>query len=147
MEIRRTQDYQALLEQLSDTYSQGQVQAFQAVNTQLIETYWQLGRHIVEFEQAGKTRADYGKVLLKHLTDDLGLRHRRGFSRSNLTRFRQFYLAYPKNATLSHLFSWSHVVELLKIGDPLKRSFYQQQCQQERWFVREANALGTQRIL
>ena len=129
--------YQTLLKQISDTYSQGRAKAFQAVNTQLVETYWLLGRHIVEFEQGGKERAEYGQNLIKQLAADLALRHGRGFSRSNLIRFRQFYLTYPKGATLSHLFSWSHIIELLKIDDPLERSFYEQQCQKERWSVRE----------
>ena len=107
------------------------------MNTQLLETYWQVGRHIVEFEQQGKSRAEYGKALLKQLARDLTLRHGRGFSRSNLIRIRQFYLAYPKGATVSHLLTWSHMVELLKIDDPMERGFYERQIEQERWSVRE----------
>lgn len=137
MELTATDGYQNLLEQISATYTQGRIGAMQAVNVQLIETYWQVGRHIVEFEQGGKIRADYGKALITSLAKDLGLRHGKGFSRSNLIRVRQFYLAYPKSATLSHQLSWSHTVELLKIDDPLERSFYEQQCVRERWSVRE----------
>lgn len=133
--------YRALLQQISDTYTQGRVRAVQAVNAQLADTYWQVGRHIVEFEQAGQVRAEYGKALIDHLAADLGLRHGKGFSRSNLIRFRQFYLAYPglaaKGATLSHQLTGSHIVELLKIDDPLERGFYEQQALRERWSVRE----------
>jgi len=129
--------YPHLLEQISATYTQGRMDAMQAVNTQLIETYWQIGRLIVEFEQSGKSRADYGKALIDNLAADLNLRLGKGFSRSNLIRIRQFYLAYPISATLSHLLSWSHVIELLKIDDSLERSFYEQQCGRERWSVRE----------
>lgn len=129
--------YVHLLEQISSACIQGQSRAAQAVNTVLIETYWQVGRHIVEFEQGGQERAGYGKALLEQLARDLTLRHGKGFSRSNLIRIRQFYLAYPKGATLSHQFSWSHIVELLKIDDPLERSFYEQQAQRETWSVRE----------
>ena len=107
-------EYQNLLSRISDTYTVGQGRAMQAVNRELIETYWRIGRHIVEFEQQGKVRADYGKALLRYLARDLTLRHGKGFSRSNLIRIRQFYLTYPKGATLSHLLSWSHLVELLK---------------------------------
>jgi len=71
------------------------------------------------------------------LSKDLNLRHGKGFSRSNLIRCRQFYLTYPKSATLSQQLSWSHVVELLKIEDPLERNFYEQQTLLERWSVRE----------
>ncbi|MEQ1525564.1 MAG: PDDEXK nuclease domain-containing protein [Gallionella sp.] len=137
MELTTTDGYQHLLEQISSTYTQGRIGAMQTVNAQLIETYWQVGRHIVEFEQGGKLRADYGKSLINNLATDLNVRHSKGFSRSNLIRIRQFYMAYPKGATPSHLLSWSHIIELLKIDDPLERGFYEQQCGLERWSVRE----------
>ncbi len=137
MELIATPDYQDLLKQISDTYTQGRIQALQAVNVHITETYWQVGRHIVEFEQHGKIRADYGKALISGLAKDLNLRHGKGFSRSNLIRIRQFYLTYPKGATLSHFLSWSHYVELLKLDDDLERSFYEQQAINDRWSVRE----------
>ncbi len=137
MDLTQTDGYQHLLAQISDTYTQGQVRAVQAVNAQLIETYWQVGRHIVEFEQAGNVRAEYGKALINTLAADLGLRHGKGFSRSNLIRCRQFYLVYPKSATLSHQLTWSHIVELLKLDDALERGFYEKQAIAERWSVRE----------
>jgi predicted nuclease of restriction endonuclease-like (RecB) superfamily len=129
--------YQSLLGKISQVYATGQARATQAVNAHIIETYWQIGRDIVEFEQGGKVRADYGTGLLASLSRDLTLRHGKGFSRSNVVRIRQFYLAHPKGATLSHLLSWSHIVELLKIEDPLERSFYEQQTVREKWAVRE----------
>jgi predicted nuclease of restriction endonuclease-like (RecB) superfamily len=139
-ELSTRAEYQQLLGQIAHDYQQGQVRAVQAVNTQLIETYWQVGQRIVEFEQNGKERAAYGAALINQLASDLTLRFGKGFSRSNLIRIRQFYLAYPdfqKGATASHLLTWSHIVELLKIDDPLERSFYEQQSIKERWTVRE----------
>ena len=130
-------DYEHLLIKISETYSSGQVKATHAVNTQLLETYWQIGQHIVEFEQGGSARAEYGKALISNLAKDLSLIHGKGFSASNVKRFRQFYLAYPIGATMSHQLSWSHVVEFLKIDDPLERSFYEKQTQMENWNVRE----------
>ncbi len=132
-----TTNYQHLLETISSTYTQGQSRALQAVNNALTETYWQLGRHIVEFEQSGNLRAEYGKALLKQLSQDLKLRHGKGFSRSNLVRFRQLYISYPISAKPSHLLSWSHHVELLKIDDELERSFYEQQSIREKWSIPE----------
>ena len=114
-------DYQNLLDRIAQTYREGQQKAFQAVNAQLTETYWKIGHDMVEYEQSGKVRAGYGAILLDSLSRDLSLRHGKGFSRSNLIRFRQFYLAFPKGATLSHELSWSHIVELLKIDPPLER--------------------------
>jgi predicted nuclease of restriction endonuclease-like (RecB) superfamily len=133
----QAQEYQNLLGKISETYTFGQVKAVQAINVQLLETYWQIGQHIVEFEQGGKMRADYGKALITNLAKDLSLLHCKGFSVSNVKRFRQFYLAYPIGATASHQLSWSHIVELLKIDDALERSFYEKQTQIEKWNVRE----------
>lgn len=132
-----TDDYQQLLKQISDTYTQGRIRAVQAVNVQITETYWQLGRHIVEFEQGGKIRADYGKALIGSLAKDLSLQHGKGFSRSNLVYMRLLYLRYPISQKPSHQLSWSHYVELLKLDDELERSFYEQQAIAEHWSVPE----------
>jgi predicted nuclease of restriction endonuclease-like (RecB) superfamily len=137
MELSTADRYQSLLLKISDAYIQGQVRAHQAVNVELLETYWQIGQSIVEFEQGGEVRAEYGKGLIVSLSRDLTLRHGRGLSCSNLIRMRQFYLAYPKGATVSQFLSWSHWVELLKIDDELERSFYAQQAIREKWSVRE----------
>lgn len=125
-----TPGYQNLLAQISDTYTQGRTRAMQAVNAQITATYWQVGRHIVEFEQGGNSKAEYGKALISNLARDLGLRHGRRFSRANVIYMRLFYQCFPdaqKSQTLSDQLSWSHIVELLKIEDPLERGFYEQQ--------------------
>ena len=136
MELSTTDGYQHLLRQISETYTLGRVQAVQAVNTRIIETYWQVGRHIVEFEQAGQVRPEYGKALLQNLATDLGLRHGKGFSRSNLVYMRLLYLRYPVNSPISqkpsHQLSWSHYVELLELDDELERGFYERQAIAER---------------
>lgn len=137
MELTATDDYRDLLEQISGTYAQGRMSAVQAVNGQLIETYWQVGRHIVEFEQTGHLRAEYGKALINTLAADLGLRHGKGFSRGNLVYMRLLYLRYPISQKPSHQLSWSHYVELLKIDDELERGFYEKQAITERWSVPE----------
>ncbi|MEI7774209.1 MAG: DUF1016 N-terminal domain-containing protein, partial [Verrucomicrobiota bacterium] len=126
-EITPEPAYTDLLGRISEAYVAGQVRATQAVNVHLTETYWQIGHDIVEFEQGGKARAEYGKNLIKNLSRNLTVRHGKGFSRSNVIRIRQFYVTYPKGAKPSHLLSWSHFVELLKLDDPLERSFYEQQ--------------------
>lgn len=137
MELSTADGYQGLLVKISDVYALGQVRAHQAVNVELLETYWQIGQSIVEFEQGGEAKAEYGKALLSNLSRDLTLRHGKGFSRSNLTYMRLFYLRYPIGEKPSHLLSWSHYVELLKIDDPVERGFYEQQAMLERWSVPE----------
>ncbi len=135
--ISTTKKYEQLLDTISSAYEAGRVRAVNAVNAELVHTYWIIGQYIVEFEQAGMQRADYGKGLLEQLSKDLTLQHGRGFSRSNLIRFRQFYLVYPICATVSHILSWSHIVELLKVENDLEREFYEKQTVSEKWSVRE----------
>ena len=135
--MQEANEYNKLVSQISETFLKGREGAIFAVNRQIIVTYWQVGEHIIEFEQNGKQRAEYGSKLLERLTQDLSLLHGKGFSLSNLKRMRQFYLEYPKGATVSHQLSWSHYVELLKIEDGLERSFYEKQTIVENWSIRE----------
>jgi len=132
-----SRDYKGLLNQISATYSIGRHKAVMAVNTNMVATYWEIGHYIVEFEQGGKVKAGYGTGLLEKLSKDLTLEHGKGFSLSNLKRMRQFYTTYPIGATVSHQLSWSLIVELLKIDNPLERSFYEKQSVLENWNVRE----------
>ena len=130
-------NYDGLVSQISKTYIQGKQNAVTAINSELINTYWKVGEQIIEFEQAGKERAEYGSGLLERLSKDLSLLHNKGFSVSNIQRMRQLYEEYPIYATLSHKLSWSHYVELLKIDDKLERSFYEHQTLNENWSIRE----------
>ncbi len=136
-ELSRDSSYQQLLGRISEVYTTGQARALQAVNVYITETYWQIGRDIVEFEQGGKIRAEYGKSLLTNLSRDLSLRHGKGFSRSNVIYMRLLYIHYPKGQKPSDLLSWSHHVELLRIEDPLERSFYEKQAIREKWSIPE----------
>lgn len=130
-------DYQSLLEQISQRYEQGRANIASYVNTEIVHTYWKIGQYIVEFEQGGSAKAEYGKGLLARLSKDLSLAHGKGFSLSNVKRMRQFYNVFPIGATLSHQLNWSMIVELLKIDNPLERSFYEKQSVLENWNVRE----------
>ena len=129
--------YNALVSEIGTILTEGRKKAFQQVNTILVETYWNIGRRIVEHEQQGSEKAEYGSRLLKELARDLSRQYGKGFSRSNLQYMRLLYLAYPKCQTLSGKLSWSHYAELLGISDELARSFYEKQCINENWSVRE----------
>lgn len=119
--------YHHLIDDISNSFIQGQQKTIAAINAGLVMTYWEIGRHIVEFEQHGQNNAEYGKQLLKSLSHDLKLKHGKGFSVSNLQRFRQFYVLNTNYATVSHNLSWSHHVELLKISNQSEREFYTNQ--------------------
>lgn len=132
-----TETYQNLVGRISESYLAGQKRAVQAVNTSLVQTYWEIGQYIVEFEQDGKATAEYGKRLLERLSFDLTNLYGKGFSRSNLNHMRQFYKYYPICEKPSHKLSWSHYVELIKIDDDLERSFYEKQTIIENWSIPE----------
>jgi predicted nuclease of restriction endonuclease-like (RecB) superfamily len=92
---------------------------------------------MVEFEQGGKEKAEYGSELLGNLARDLKSRYGKGFSKSNLYLMRELYLKYPIIQTLSGKLSWSHYSELLSVEDDMPRRFYEIQADRERWSVRE----------
>ena len=130
-------NYQELLQHVGDTLEQGRSRAAAAVNTAVVATYWEIGRQIVEYEQGGSAKAEYGSALLKKLSRDLTDLYGSGFGMSNINKMRKLYLTYPILQTVSAKLSWSHYVELLKIDDPLERSFYEKEAESEHWGVRE----------
>jgi predicted nuclease of restriction endonuclease-like (RecB) superfamily len=136
MEIQPNQ-YSDLISRIGNLLQAGRQKAAQSVNTILVQTYWEIGRHIVEYEQNGNARAEYGTQLLDNLSKDLTRSYGKGFSRSNLFQIRQFYVRFQKIQTLSGLLTWSHYTEILKADTDLEISFYSKQCEVERWSVRE----------
>lgn len=130
-------NYAKLIENIGGIYENGRKSAFQAVDTAMVLTYWNIGREIVEFEQGGSKKAVYGENLLPNLSKDLKIRFGKGFSKSNIYFMRQFYLKKRIFQTVSGKLSWSHYVELLAISDDIERSFYEKQCINEGWSIRE----------
>jgi predicted nuclease of restriction endonuclease-like (RecB) superfamily len=105
----------------------------------MTQTYWNIGKRIIEEEQEGKERAEYGKALLKKLSVKLTKEFGRGYSEDNLKNMRRFYLAFQKSETLSHKFklSWSHYIFLTRISDIEERNFYEIEAVQNNLSVRE----------
>ena len=123
MEIQPNQ-YSDLISRIGNLLQAGRQKAAQSVNTILVQTYWEIGRHIVEYEQNGNVRAEYGAQLLDNLSKDLTRSYGQGFSRSNLFQIRQFYVRFQKIQTLSGLLTWSHYTEILKADTDLEICFY-----------------------
>jgi predicted nuclease of restriction endonuclease-like (RecB) superfamily len=119
------------------TIEEARNRAIKAVNTELLRANWEIGKYIVEFEQYGNEKAEYGSALLDTLAKDLKQRFGKGFSKSNVYLMRQFYLKFPIFQTLSGKLSWSHYAELLGVSDDTAREFYVKQCDKENWSVRE----------
>ena len=106
------------------------------VNVIMIQTYWNIGKRIVEEEQKGNLKAEYGSRLLKEISKELTNEFGRGYSRSNLQYMRKLFIEYPKCQTLSGKLSWSHYLLLLAISDKSERAFYEHECENSNWSVR-----------
>ena len=127
---------QVLVNEIADTVSNAKREFAEKVNSVMTETYWTIGKYIVEFEQDGNVKAEYGSQLLTKLSHQLTVRLGKGYSRPNLNNMRKFYLCYPNCQTVSDKLTWSHICELIKIDDKLERSFYEKECYKEKWDVR-----------
>ncbi|MCG3701841.1 PDDEXK nuclease domain-containing protein [Aliarcobacter butzleri] len=112
---------------------------YQTINTTMTQTYFEIGKRIVEEEQGGQIRAEYGKSLLKLLSVELINEFGKGFSVDNLENMRRFYLAFQKSETVSRKFelSWSHYIFLTRIENINERNFYEIESSQNNWSLRE----------
>lgn len=127
-----------------------QNKVYTAVNSAMVIAYWEIGEQI--YKACGENdRAEYGKNLLKYLSDRLTAEFGKSFDESNLRRMRQFYMTYPIRDTLCHELSWSHYRILMKIADKTVRDFYTDECAKSAWSVRQLerqiNTMYYQRLL
>ena len=130
------EDYQSVVTEIKDIILSGRKTAYNAANKAMILTYWNVGRRIVEQEQAGKERAEYGKRLMAVLSDELTREFGSGFSEKNLRNFRKFYSMFPDkeiwNACVPNL-SWTHFRSLLRVQDEDARIWYMKEAASEGW--------------
>lgn len=119
--------------------SQARKSVVQTVNKTMVYTYFEIGRMIVEEEQNGNERAEYGKQIMKELSKRLNTEFEKGFSQRNLEQMRQFYLIYSKTQTPSAEFnlSWSHYLKLMRIDNEDERRYYQIEASENNWSLRE----------
>ena len=125
-----------LYSDLKNIIEQSRKYVITKVNTIMLQTYWNIGKRIVEEEQKGNLKAEYGSGLLKEISKRLTNEFGRGFSRTNLQSMRKFFIEYPKCQTLSSKLSWSHYLLLLAITDKNERAFYGHECENSNWSVR-----------
>ncbi|MCH6199800.1 PDDEXK nuclease domain-containing protein [Aquiflexum sp. LQ15W] len=130
-------NYIDLIDRIGFTILRARENAIRAVNLELVISNWEIGKNIVEFEQGGKEKAEYGSALLTNLSKDLKSKYGKGFSKSNIYLFRLFYIKYPIFQTVSGKLSWSHYAELLSISDDLERNSYEKQSEKDNWSFRE----------
>lgn len=127
----------------SETYSRirnsvitAQSRIYNAVNSAMVQAYWEIGEQI--YIACGENdRAEYGKGLLKYLSEKLTAEFGTGFTERNLRNMRQFYQAYPIRHTVCTELSWSHYRVLMRISDDNRREWYTQECAKSGWSVRQ----------
>ncbi|WP_019933752.1 PDDEXK nuclease domain-containing protein [Oceanimonas smirnovii] len=126
----------SLVESIALIIEQARGQVRQAVNSAMVNSYWHIGQMIVEHEQQGAARAQYGKQQLQQLSAELTERLGKGFDVTNLRNMRAFYQAFPIRETVSLELSWSHYNALSRIENESARRWYQQEAQKQAWSVR-----------
>jgi DUF1016 N-terminal domain len=99
-------------------------QVYRAVNFVMVETYWRIGQMIIEHEQGGKARADYGKQILAFLSEKLTAEFGEGFNQTNLKYMRLVYQAFPIRHALRDELTWTHYRLLSKVSNENARTFY-----------------------
>ena len=154
LEIVETIDtYSTILSAVVELMEAARRAAARSVNAVMTATYWEIGRRIVELEQKGESRAEYGKQVIERLAKDLGNRFGRGFQKSSLFQMRAFYLSYPdlEQSLSTEIFSpeifqtlsgkfplpWSHYVKLISVKSPEARAFYEAEALRGGWSVRQ----------
>ncbi|MCL5260973.1 MAG: PDDEXK nuclease domain-containing protein, partial [Gammaproteobacteria bacterium] len=125
---------------IKDILSRARQKAYSAVNTSMVEAYWLIGQRIVEEEQKGNAKAEYGEYLIiglsKALTSELG----KGFSYANLWNFRQFYLTFPKQEilyTLCRELNWSVLRLIMRVNNQNARNYYLEEARTQQWSARQ----------
>lgn len=130
-------EFEQLYARIRSALLEGRRQAYQAVNFALVETYWNIGRMIVEEEQGGKSRADYGKQILAFLSTRLTEEFGVGFDASNLRYMRLFYAAFPIRDALRHELTWTQYRLLSKVENERGRLFYRDEAIASQWSTRQ----------
>jgi predicted nuclease of restriction endonuclease-like (RecB) superfamily len=126
----------ALLQSIRELIQQGRQQIHRSVNSAMVQTYWHIGRLIVEDEQKGEHRAEYGKQQLQQLSARLTDEFGKGFDVTNLRNMRRFYQVFVNRETVSPELSWSHYNALSRIENPSAREWYAQEAITHAWSVR-----------
>lgn len=132
-------DYASVVTDIKEIIHTGQKKAYSATSQMMVFTYWNIGKRIVEQEQKGNQRAEYGKELIKALAFDLTKEFGKGYTARNLRNFRQFYLYFPNqeiwHACVPNL-NWTHFRTLLRVSDENARLWYLNEASKAGWSTR-----------
>ena len=126
-----------MIEEITNLVNEVKSKLVNEINKSIVYVYWNIGKIIVSNESEYNNRLEYGKEILKGLSNELTKYLGKGYSVSNLKYMRMFYKAYPNFNEISSNLSWSHYLELMIIEDKDKRNFYEKECVNSNWSVRE----------
>ena len=138
--IEARSDMEALYSSIRSILDKARKRAYSAVNFAMVESYWKIGQSIVEHEQHGEARADYGKGLLKELAVRLSKDFGKGFDESNLRYMRLFYRCFPICDTLRPELTWSHYRRLISVENEQARLWYMNEAADEVWSTRQKDS-------
>jgi len=133
MKLNKTDNY---ISEIKDILISAKKQVYVAVNSAMVQAYWLIGKRIVEEEQGGEKRAQYGKEIIKTLAKELSNEFGKGFDARELRRMRQFYLVFEKRDSLRPELSWSHYRVLIRIVNEKARKFYLNEAAEQHWSYR-----------
>ena len=125
-----------LYQAIAEVIAEARQQVRQSVNQHMVQTYWHIGRLIVEQEQQGQERAEYGKRQLQQLSERLQDEYGKGFDVTNLRNMRRFYVAFPIRDALRLELSWTHYRTLLRIDNPNAQQWYASEAAAQNWSAR-----------
>ncbi|MDA3854245.1 MAG: PDDEXK nuclease domain-containing protein, partial [Bacteroidales bacterium] len=126
-------------DEVKQILAQARHTTYAAINATMVQAYWHIGKRIVEEEQQGEKKAQYGKHLVKELSKQLTAEFGKGFGQRNINYFRKFYLAFPDYEMVHTLYaqlSWSHYKHLLRVQDEGARVYYLTEAAQNHWSTR-----------
>ena len=135
--IKKVDSPAEFYEDIRKILTQARNKVYAAVNVAMVETYWNVGRRIVEEEQKGRKRAEYGSYLIENLSERLTKEFGTGFSEQSLWNMRQFYAKFPILSAVRRELSWTHYRLLLRVENESARKFYLDECAQSRWSTRQ----------
>jgi len=129
--------YEDIYSEIKETLLLSRNQAYSAVNFAMVQAYWQIGRIIVEYEQNGNARADYGKSVLQELSSRLTKDFGKGFSVRTLQQMKKFYLMFPNTNALRSQLTWTHYRLLLSVENEQARQWYMDEAIASAWSSRQ----------
>lgn len=125
-----------LIQNIAAIIHQARHQVRQTVNQAMVQSYWEIGRLLVEDEQQGESRAEYGKAVLQNISERLTAMFGKGFDVTNLRKMRQFFLVFPIRDSLRPELSWTHYRRLIQVENPQAREWYLKEAIEQNWSVR-----------